>query len=113
MFSPVSVFAVLDGAFFIITSTAVIGLNVNTATGNSNDTTYAAIFQGGNVGIGTTTPSSPLDVNGDTVRIRTAKTPSSATEAGNQGDFAWDANYLHLHRVEYMAARRSFHLVGP
>jgi hypothetical protein len=74
----------------------VIGLSVNTGTGNANDTTYAAIFQGGNVGIGTTSPSSPLDINGDTVRIRTAKTPSSATAAGNQGDFAWDANYLYI-----------------
>ena len=50
----------------------------------------------GNVGIGTTTPSALLDVNSDTVRVRTARTPASATAAGNAGDICWDANYIYV-----------------
>lgn len=38
------------------------GLNVAASTGATNN--YAGIFTGGNVGIGTTTPSTTLDVNG-------------------------------------------------
>jgi hypothetical protein len=48
------------------------------------------------VGVGTTAPTEMLDVNGDAIRIRTAKTPSSATAAGNQGDICWDANYIYV-----------------
>ena len=46
-------------------SNTIKGLDVNVGTANANDTTYAAIFQGGNVGIGTTTPSASLDVFGN------------------------------------------------
>ena len=49
------------------------------------------------VGIGAVTaPTAPLDVNGDTLRLRTARTPASATAAGNQGDFAWDSSHLFI-----------------
>ena len=47
-------------------------------------------------GIGTTAPTAPLDINGDTLRLRTARTPASATAAGNQGDFAWDSSHLFI-----------------
>jgi hypothetical protein len=50
----------------------------------------------GNVGIGTTSPSALLDVNSDTVRLRTARTPASAAAAGNAGDICWDANYIYV-----------------
>lgn len=50
----------------------------------------------GNVGIGTTTPSAKLDVNSDTVRLRTARTPASASAAGNAGDICWDADYVYV-----------------
>ncbi|MFA6324825.1 MAG: tail fiber domain-containing protein, partial [Candidatus Paceibacterota bacterium] len=39
------------------------GLTVNSQTGASNN--YAAVFMGGNVGIGTTAPTQALDVNGN------------------------------------------------
>lgn len=59
-------------------------------------TNLVAIQQSGNVGIGTTSPSAKLDVNGDTMRLRSARTPASASAAGNQGDSAWDSNYLYI-----------------
>jgi hypothetical protein len=48
------------------------------------------------VGIGTTSPTAALDVNSDTVRVRTARTPASATATGNAGDICWDANYIYV-----------------
>lgn len=50
----------------------------------------------GNVGIGTDSPTNPLDVNADSVRIRTAQTPATSGAAGNQGEIAWDANYIYV-----------------
>jgi hypothetical protein len=37
-----------------------------------------------------------LDVTGNTLRLRTARTPASATAAGNAGDICWDANYIYV-----------------
>lgn len=42
------------------------------------------------------TPTGVLDVLDDKVRIRTARTPASATASGNQGEIAWDATYLYV-----------------
>jgi len=50
----------------------------------------------GNLGIGTASPTALLDVNADTMRLRTARTPASANAAGNAGDICWDANYLYI-----------------
>lgn len=50
----------------------------------------------GNVGIGTTAPTNLLDVNADSIRVRTAQTPASASAAGNQGEIAWDADYIYV-----------------
>lgn len=50
----------------------------------------------GNLGIGTSSPTAKLDVNADTVRVRTEKTPASATATGNAGDICWDANYVYV-----------------
>jgi hypothetical protein len=54
------------------------------------------IDSSGNVGIGTSNPSSLLDINGDGIRIRTAKTPATAGATGNQGEIAWDADYIYI-----------------
>lgn len=57
------------------------------------------IVADGRLGIGTavsTTPTAPLDVNGNRVRVRTAKTPSSATDSGNAGEWCWDASYIYV-----------------
>jgi hypothetical protein len=50
----------------------------------------------GNLGIGTSSPTALLDVNADKMRLRTAKTPSSATDTGNAGDICWDSSYLYI-----------------
>lgn len=50
----------------------------------------------GNVGIGASVPTAKLDVNSDIVRLRTAKTPAAANSAGNQGDIAWDADFIYV-----------------
>ena len=42
------------------------------------------------------TPTATLDVIGNTFRLRTAKTPSSASDTGNTGDYCWDANYFYI-----------------
>ena len=50
----------------------------------------------GNVGIGATSLTAALDINSDTIRLRTARTPASASAAGNAGDICWDASYLYI-----------------
>ena len=54
------------------------------------------IDSSGNVGIGTSSPSTLLDVNADTVRVRTARTPASASATGAAGEICWDANYIYV-----------------
>ncbi|MCW5941703.1 MAG: hypothetical protein KIS66_05700 [Fimbriimonadaceae bacterium] len=57
---------------------------------------WALGLNSGSVGIRTQSPTAPLDVNADTIRLRTAKTPASASAAGNTGDLAWDADYVYV-----------------
>jgi len=37
-----------------------------------------------------------LQVNGDRIRIATAKTPASATDTGTAGEICWDASYIYV-----------------
>jgi hypothetical protein len=48
------------------------------------------------LGIGNITPTAPLDISGDTIRTRTARTPANATATGNQGDFCWDSSFFYI-----------------
>lgn len=50
----------------------------------------------GYLGLGTNTPSGLLDVNDSKIRVRSAKTPASATAAGNAGEICWDANFVYV-----------------
>ncbi len=50
----------------------------------------------GRLGLGTTTPTGVLDVADNKLRVRTAQTPASATASGNQGEIAWDANFVYV-----------------
>lgn len=47
-------------------------------------------------GIGNISPTTKLDIDGDKLRLRTAKTPASAGAAGNAGDICWDADYIYV-----------------
>jgi hypothetical protein len=54
------------------------------------------LLGGGNLGLGTTTPTAAVDINSNILRIRTAKTPASAAAAGNAGDICWDDSYIYV-----------------
>jgi hypothetical protein len=54
------------------------------------------IDSSGNVGIGTASPTAKLDVSSDVFRLRTAKTPASASATGNAGDICWDSSYIYV-----------------
>jgi hypothetical protein len=47
-------------------------------------------------GIGTTSPTCTLDVVGNSMRLRDARTPASATATGLTGEISWDANYIYV-----------------
>jgi hypothetical protein len=51
---------------------------------------------GGNVGIGTASPTGKLDVNGNDIRIRTSQTPASCNADGYTGEIAWDSDYIYV-----------------
>jgi hypothetical protein len=59
---------------------------------------YLSIRQdNGFVGIGDITDmTSPLDVAGSSIRIRTPFTPASARAGGYQGQIAWDRRNLYV-----------------
>jgi hypothetical protein len=53
-------------------------------------------YLSGKLGIGTNDPLVNLDVNGNSIRVRTANTPSSAGDLGAQGEIRWDADYIYI-----------------
>jgi hypothetical protein len=67
-------------------------------TGNGTASRAMRIDDSQQVGIGTGTGSitAKLDVNADKIRVRTAKTPSSASDTGNAGDICWDSDYVYV-----------------
>ena len=69
---------------------------LTTADGASTATERVRITSAGLVGIATASPTATLDVSADTIRLRTARTPASASAAGNAGDICWDASFLYI-----------------
>jgi hypothetical protein len=81
----------------------VPGSSGSPAISSSNDLTTGFYFPSsgnisiaGNLGIGTSSPSTLLDLNNDKFRVRNSKTPSSPTDIGNQGDICWDSSYIYV-----------------
>ncbi|MFM6925806.1 MAG: hypothetical protein ACKOU7_09925, partial [Ferruginibacter sp.] len=70
--------------------------NIGNGTSSVARADAFTILKGGNVGIGTASPTALLDVNSNTIRLRSAKTPSSSSDTGNTGDIAWDSNYIYV-----------------
>lgn len=62
----------------------------------TNGSERVRIDGSGYVGIATSSPSTYLDVNADKFRVRTAKTPASASATGNAGDICWDSSYIYV-----------------
>jgi hypothetical protein len=79
-------------------------LEINAAAATSpfiakiNTSEVARIDSSGRLLIGTSSNSGGalLQVNGDRVRVATAKTPASATDTGTAGEICWDASYIYV-----------------
>lgn len=63
-----------------------------TAIGTLTSITRFFIGDNGRIGIGLLSPTCILDILGDTIRLRTARTPGSITASGNAGEICWDAS---------------------
>lgn len=50
----------------------------------------------GNIGVGFINPTAQLDLSGNTIRLRTHRTPASGSAAGNQGEICFDTVYLYV-----------------
>jgi hypothetical protein len=97
--SAIQATAVIDFVVDGTVSSGVAPQRIGFFTGPTNSNSRAermTIKSDGKVGIGTTSPSALLDVNSNTVRLRTARTPASAGAAGNAGDICWDADYIYV-----------------
>lgn len=81
----------MNGDWLELRNTQAYGIRFFT-----NNTQRATFLSDGKFGIGTTSPSHLLDINSDSFRLRTAKTPSSATDTGSAGQIAWDAKYIYV-----------------
>ena len=71
---------------------------VDTIAFNTGTTERTRIDSSGRLLVGTSSDSGGalLQVNGDRVRIATAKTPASASATGTTGEICWDANYIYV-----------------
>ena len=64
----------------------------------SNNNTHMLFVDGGNekVGINTNSPAQILDINGDTIRLRSQRTIPTASTLGEAGEICYDANYIYI-----------------
>jgi len=64
--------------------------------GTALDTPFSIKRSNAYVGVGTNSPTAPLDVNGNGIRIRSANAPASATATGQAGEIRWGADGLYV-----------------
>ena len=89
-----SIEAEVDGT---VTSTLVpTQISILTGSNFGTRTERVTVRSSGNVGIGTTDPTNLLDINDDSIRIRTERTPASATATGIKGQIVWDASFVYV-----------------
>ena len=76
---------------------AMIGLPLADNTSDANKPVSTATQTALNLKANIASPSftGNVSTSGDSVRIDTAKTPSSATDTGATGQIAWDADYIY------------------
>jgi len=48
------------------------------------------------IGFASTSSTALLQIDGDRIRLSTAKTPVSASDTGTTGEVCWDANYIYV-----------------
>ena len=77
-------------------ATKAITLNAAANALNFDSNTLTIDASNNRVGVGTAAPTAKLDINSDILRLRTAKTPASASDSGNAGDICWDASYIYV-----------------
>lgn len=70
----------------------------SSSTAGGAITERARIDSSGRLLVGTSTNSGGalLQVNGDRIRVGTAKTPASATDTGTAGEICWDSSYVYV-----------------
>lgn len=79
------------------TTAVPVEMNFGTSPGGTTGATLRlTIKPDGKVSIGNITPTALLDIDSDIVRLRDSKTPASSGATGNQGDIAWDTNYIYV-----------------
>ena len=73
-------------------------IQFHTNAAGTTPTQKAVIDSSGRLLVGTSTDSGGalLQVNGDRIRVGTAKTPASASATGAAGEICWDANYIYV-----------------
>lgn len=71
-------------------------LQLRARNASGSQLTSLCIQSSGLIGVQTDAPTEALDIAANTVRLRTARTPASATAAGSQGSICWDASYLYI-----------------
>ena len=83
----------VGGMKFLGYTGSSIGFGIGTTAAEAISLTVSS---SNNVGIGTASPTQKLDVNGNGIRIQQSRTIAASSTACNQGEIAWDANYVYV-----------------
>jgi hypothetical protein len=87
------------GAFYIYEGAAVLGTETSHPLGlYVGNTEKARLDSSGRllVGTGSDSGGALFQVNGDRIRVGTAKTPATSGATGTTGEIAWDADYIYV-----------------
>lgn len=85
-------------SYRVSSGNAATALSFETTNTTGTTSEVMRIDDFGRILVGTSSDSGGalLQVNGDRVRIATAKTPASASDTGTTGEVSWDANYIYV-----------------